>query len=151
MSATPAEARDQIFGLLLTAWQTQFGDPPSIPLLWKDTDIDPPLQQDADNNPEPWARVSLLHKKGGIQSLRGDSGNLKYRQTGNLIVKFYEPLQLGNNLADQIVQLVLKTYTGKTTSGGVWFRPIGPREVGGKGAWWETDVLVSFEYDNLLK
>lgn len=142
-----ADARDDILGTLKTAWDA---DPSSqdLDILWSDAPDNVTDHEEYLNNPRVgWARATVVHTPiGGLRTI-GTSPNRKFERTGTIFVQLFTPTGKGLNLADQLVRVVLGAFEGVRTANGVWFRDSGFNEVGQNGNHHQTNVTVSFVYD----
>lgn len=143
MTATITQARDEMLGTLRTAWQASTISA-ELPLLYPDTADDTPPTSGA------WGRVNVQHGSRGQATLSNESGRRRYRATGFITVQLFTPRGRGLTLTDQLIGVVLDAFDGVTTSPGhVTFARGRVREVGPDGQWFQTNVLVDFEYDEV--
>ena len=148
MSATLSVARDEVIGLIYDAWMaaplTQ-----GLELLFQDVPGEPPVTQDANENPTAWGRVSMLHTGGGQASLANHQGRRRYNRRGFVAVSIFTPSGTGLSMSDDIAMIVLNALEGVSTQSGVWFRHARLSEVGASGAWYQMNVLADFNYDEV--
>lgn len=149
MSLTYEQAYDEIHERFLAAWE---GDPLSqdIPVLYWDTKSQIPGTGDSDDNPDPWARITVQHSQGNQASLVNHLGRQRYEQTGVVTIQIFTPLGTGLSLNQKLSKIAADAFRGKKTPGGVWFRNVRPNEVGESGAWFQTNILAEFEYDEII-
>lgn len=140
MTATREQARDQISQTLVTVWPV---DTDTGALFFDDL---PGATPAAD---KVWARLTIRHNEGGQATLTDQSAKKRYRRTGVVTVQLFTPNGGGLSKADKYVKIILDAFEGKTSSGGVWFRNGRAREVGADGEFFQTNVLIDFEYDEL--
>lgn len=155
MTATLEQARDQICtlvrdALLADATGAEIVNATPTQLLWWNRPGDPPKDPDTAGNPPPWIKVEVRHVAGGQSALAGDAGQIKTTRVGVTTVKLYEGYGSGILFSDKLARVIEKAFSGKTTPGGVWFRRVRTVEYGVDGAWFRTDVLAEFQYDDVL-
>lgn len=143
MTATVEQARDQIYGLLMTAWSANA--PAGAELIYDDAKAKKP------DGPAPWARATVRHTGGGEIAINGGNGLRRYNRTGTLFINLFCPSGDGLRVLDPLVKVALDAYEGKYTSGGVWFTKAQVREIGivkGTGLY-QINVLINFSYDEV--
>lgn len=138
MSMTLTEARDQITELFTTAWATT-----GHTVVFDDKPGSKPTTE------APWARFLVRHAAGAQGSLAGDNGRRRWTRTGFVTVQIFTPIGEGLSRSDVLAKIVLDAYEGQTTSGGAWFRNARANEIGPDGDWFQVNVLVDFEYDEV--
>jgi hypothetical protein len=141
MPATRAQARDQILALAKAVVDTN-----SLTAFWDKVGGDPP----ADDPPKSWARINLRHGPRSQANLAGDGATRRYTSVGLLTIQVMAPSDSTIGTDDSLVAQFIAAYSGKTTSGGVWFRNVRGVEVGEDGAWFQTNVYAEFEYDEIV-
>lgn len=142
--STIQEARDEILGFFTTAWNAQASPPP---LFYTDKHEDLP-----DNG--PYARITVQHTNfaqatlGGKPALGG--GGRRFRRTGLITVQIFSVSGSGLTNSDPLVDLTVDTFEGEDTgSDRIEFRNVRANEIGQDGPWFQTNVLVDFEYDRV--
>lgn len=141
MTATAAEARVEIQTTVNVAWLADASSQ-NLPLLWEDKPEAPP-------DSGAWARVTLRHATGRQATLRGATGERRFRRTGTLTVQIFTPHGEGLTLNDTLSKIITDALEGVTTASGVIFRDVRPNEIGPDGKWYQTNVLAGFEYDEV--
>lgn len=150
MTATVEQARDQIHTRFRTAW---LADTNTQNYFVKYEDVaqgDRP--EKAATKPAPWARFTLRHNPGagGQATLSGDTGQRRYRRFGTITINLFAPKGDGLKILDQeMIPVAMQAFEGQTTAGGVIFRNVRPAEVGPDGDYFQANVLVDFEYDEV--
>ena len=143
MSLTQAEARDEILTRLKAVVDAiTTGSRPE--LVWDDTVDTVPRDKTS-----KWARVSLRHLDAEQATLANQDGVRRWRRVGVLAVQLFTPLGDGLTLADSVSSTIRGGFEGYSTAGGVWFRRPRTQEVGADGPWFQVNVLVDFEYDEV--
>jgi len=140
MSLTRTEAVDSILSLFKAAWDTTGYEAKYDNVACKSA---PPDTQ------EPWARVVLRHTTSRQASLAGESGNRRFRRTGVLTIQVFEIAGNGLTGLENTAIIVRDTFEGVTSPEGVIFRDVTINEVGPDGDFFQTNVVVSFEYDEI--
>lgn len=146
MTATRAEARDAMIRRFIEVWTA---DPVSQDILvaLPDKEFTPPT-----STKTPYGRVIITHNPGvgGESGLTGGTGTRRYLRTGVILVELFTPKGDGLALADQLVAIVARCFEGvDLVPSGVWFRGVRHTEVESDGAWAQTNVLATFEYDEV--
>ena len=138
-------ARDSILNQLYTAWNV---GPPSqdIPILYDDTVGIKPV---SGSPASPWIRAIVRHTSGGQASLANFNGVSRYKRSGIFTVQVFTPAGDGLSLSDSLVSVIVNAFEGKSTADGVWFRRIRINEIGQDGIWYQTNVLINFEYEEV--
>lgn len=149
--ADQEQARDEILALFKTAWDAG-AESSGIAVIYPDDGTQPPDAQETGKagSPTPWARVSLIHAAGGTASLTGGLGIHKETSEGFLQCEIYVAPAQGLRQADRLAKIVKNAFRGQTTAGGATFRNVRHQEIGRDGAWVRMDVLVEFEYDEIV-
>lgn len=150
--ADQEQARDEILALFKTAWDAGV-DSAGVDVFYQSDGRQPPDAQEAGQagTPTSWARVSLFHVDGATSSLTGGLGGTQQETSeGFLQCEIYVPPAQGLRLADRLAKIVKNTFRGQRTAGGATFRNVRHREIGRDGAWFRMDVLVEFEYDEIV-
>lgn len=138
MSANPQQARDEILATFQEAWAST-----GVPVLYADRAQDVP-------DDGAWARISVQHQDGNQATLSGAVGQRRFRHTGTVFVQVFTPFDDGMVQNDELVMIAKDAFEGTVTSpGGVIFRRVRINEVGQDGQWFQTNVLASFEYDQI--
>lgn len=98
---------------------------------------------------DKWCRVGMIHTGGGQASLANHLGKSRYVRRGFILVEIFTVAGAGQRLSDLIGATLLGGFK-EATSGGAWFRGPRPEEIGQNGAWYQLNVRVFFEYDEIL-
>ena len=149
--ANQKTARNEVMALFYAAWQANPTSLP-VPLFWDNVDTDPPPAPAATDKAEaaPWVRAQMRHNVGGQVTLADDQGRRRWRRSGIIIVEVYTPRNTGfDRLHDELIQIVKDAFEGKSTPSEVIFSDVSPREIGPDGPWFQSNVLVAFEYDEI--
>ena len=148
MSMTYAQGRDEILTTFKTAWDAGV-ESAGILVIYPDAKNQVPQGNDANNDPLSWARVSVEHVAGFQSTLAGEDGNKIFTRLGLLTVQIFTPRGGGLSLGDSLYKIVVDAFEGKRTANGAWFKNVRINEIGPSGEWWQTNVIVEFEYDEL--
>lgn len=153
MTATVSEARDQIHAQFRTAW---LADPNTQAYFVEYEDVaQGDVPEKAAARPLPWARFTMRHNPGtGGQVAYGigdqANGARRYRRFGVITINLFAPKGDGMKiLDDEMTPVAMRAFEGKTTSGGVQFLRVRPVEIGPDGDYFQANVLVDFEYDEV--
>jgi len=139
--ATITAGRDAIYLQFETAWNAQ--TPPVPILLYDDKEFDLP---DGDI---PWAFIMVRHVTGTQETL-GEIGGRRFRRKGIVTVQVRTPTGLGLSTNDIFSKIALDAFEGiETAPDQVIFRRARLQEVGNDGAWFLTNVMADFEYDEV--
>lgn len=138
LSLTYTQARDEILTLLKAAW-----DPTTYPMIYDD------LKGSVPTTSTPWARATLKHFTGNQSTLANDVGNRRFSRSGNLTVQIFTESGKGLSLSDTLAKIVTDAFEGQTSPSGIWFRNVRYNEAVADGNWYQVNVIVDFEYDEL--
>ena len=144
MTATLAQARDQMlarFKAVVDA--SSFAN--TLTPVYDDAERPVPRSDPA----KPWCRVVVRHTTSRQSSVSGADGRKRWTRGGFLIFQLFTPKADGQRDADSLVELIRGAYEDFSTPGGVWFRNARHTEVGGDGPWFQTNIFVDFEYDEV--
>lgn len=134
MSLTYKQANDDILGLLKAVW-----DPTGHKMFWEG------VRDDREIDQSPWASVVVRHAAGQQDTL-GGVGRRQFLRLGNVIVTINTPSSSGLSEAYNLAKVVADAYEGISSPNGVWFRNVRINELGREGTFFETNVVVDFEY-----
>lgn len=134
---TPIEARDVIFGIFKTIWDTT-----GFEAIYPDKTGYLPTGE------MPWARATIQHATGKQSSLSGSSGTKRFTETGIVTIQVFTPVGDGSTASYQLATLVRDAYRD-ALGPIVWFRDVQIHEVGISGASFQNNVLATFSYDEV--
>jgi hypothetical protein len=135
------EARDDILGTFRTAWLASETSQ-DLPVIYPDVSDEPPTSG-------AYARLTLVHTGGTQATLANAEGKRRWRATGTLTIQLFTPPGGGQVLSDQLLVITKNAFQGVTTADGVTFRDVTIREIGAVSGWYQANVLVAFEYDEV--
>jgi len=141
MTATITQARDDMLGVLKVAWEAS-ADSQNLPMLYPDVAGDPPTEG-------AWGRATVLHTGSNQASLANHAGVRRFRRTGVVVVQLFTPPGGGQVLSDDLVTVVKNAFEGITTTNGVVFLNVTPRDIGQSGGFYQANVQADFEYDEV--
>ncbi len=144
---TQAEARTQIIALFRTAWLAN-GTSSPIPIVYDDVEGGKPNGEDANGRALPWVRISVRHLI-EEQDTMGRPGNRRFLAEGIATVEIYTAPGDGHTLGDPLSRIAKLAFRGNSTSGGVWFPIVSPREIGMDGNWFRREVAATFKYEDI--
>ena len=95
----------------------------------------------------PWARfTSRITAR--TQETLGRVGDRRYQTLGSAFVQIFDDVNVGTRRAKELAQLIVEGFEGVRISGTtVRFYDVVPREIGPDGRWFQTNVEISFEFD----
>lgn len=134
MSLTYKQANDDILSLLKTAWDTT-----GHVMFWEG------VRDQREVDMSPWATVVVRHAAGQQDTL-GGVGSRQFLRLGTLIVTINTPSSSGLSEGYNLAKVVADAYEGVASPNGVWFRNVRINELGREGTFFQTNVLVDFEY-----
>lgn len=139
--STITAGRDAIYGQFTTAWNAQ--TPPVPTLFYDDKEFDIP-----DGNTS-WAFIMVRHTASN-QATLGEVGSRRFRRRGMVTVQIRTPTGLGLSSNDIFSKIALDAFEGvETAPDQVIFRNARIQEAGNDGAWFLTNVIADFEYDEV--
>lgn len=99
---------------------------------------------------KPYATHTIRHAK-SQQITFGPPGQRRFLRPGVIAVQVFTPLanSQGLSLAEKLAIIARDAYEGKATTGGIWFRNARINEVGPDGTWYQQNMVVEFEYDEI--
>lgn len=139
MLSTFTEARDDILGMVKTAWATAG----SYTLLYDD------IKGVIPTTAVPFARAIVRHNTGRQSSLSGGLGTKKFTRQGVLSIQIFSVSGTGLQSADSLCKIMMDAFEGKASPNGVWFRNARINEIGADGFWFQTNVIIEFEYEEI--
>lgn len=142
MPVTIEQARDEISAVLKDGMAAAQSGYQNIPILWDDTEKEPPADTTAS-----WLRFTARHVVGGNASLGGANGAKRRYRAGVLSVQVFTKPGDGRSTADALVAIIMGAY--EDANGSVWYRNVRFQEVGMSGGWQQTNVFADFEYDEV--
>lgn len=141
--------RREMFGLLTEAWQND--DWPSSPLL-----VAPNYQPEGRTFPakDPgtsYLEIYMRSAQGDQVSLANHDGVRRWEDVGTLWVLCFGSDKDGNGLekAEYLATMAAEAYQGATTEHCAWFRNVRKVNVGSSGGWYQINVLIDYEYDEV--
>ena len=100
-----------------------------------------------DDSAVSWARASVQTCL-SRQPAFGHSTR-RYENSGLLTVQIFTPVGVGLKQAKKLAEVVLAGFRGHRTTNGVVFRDMDLVDVGADGKWYQYNVLVGFEVDEI--
>ena len=143
MTATRLQAKNEMYAIFTTAWEADETSA-TVPVQYPDVAWPGPPKEGA------WARIAIAHEAGFPATLGGETGNRRFRKLGTVTVQIFTEFGKGEQEADELAIIAEKAFEGEVTSPGrVIFRNARTIEIGRDGQWFQTNVLVDFEYDEV--
>ncbi len=145
MTATLTQTEDDIYDRLKTVWDAS-GDSAGVALVYQNVGladgVAPP-----DKGTVAWARASV--QTGLSRQTAFGHGTRRYENSGLLSVQIFTPVGVGLTQAKKLSEVVLAAFRGHRTPNGVIFRDMDLVDVGADGRWYQLNVLVAFEVDEV--
>jgi hypothetical protein len=108
-----------------------------------------PKIDDANDNPQAWARITTRHVDSNQSALSGCSGQTPFTRIGLVTVQVFTSLGTGLSIGDSLYKIVLDAFEGKKSPLGVWFRNVRLQEIGESRGWFQANILAEFQYDEI--
>lgn len=140
MTATLPVARDDIMEQFDATWAPT-GNPVHYPGI-ADKDFPPATQI-------PWARVMFLPTAGNQVTLSGIDGQRRFRHVGVVTAQVFTPLGDGGRSTYALAQTIMDGFQGFSTANGVEFRNVRANTIGPSRDWFQVNVLIDYEYDEI--
>ena len=137
MSLTYEAANDDMLAIMKAAW-----DATGYNLHYES------VKQQRDTDNDPWAAVSIRHALGQQSSL-GGIGSRRFTRNGTIFVQIFTLIGKSLQEAYQLAKIVGDAYEGQASANGVWFRDIRVNEIGRDGTFYQMNVLIDFQYDEI--
>ncbi len=118
--------------------------PLPLPLVFDDARIDKP------RTATPWARVTIKHSSGNTVTLAGAFGTSRRRRLGVLGIQIFTTAGDGLVTSDSLADLFLAAYEGSISLDQVTIRAATANEVDHDGPMQQTNVVINFEYDQIV-
>ncbi len=141
-------ARDEILGLFNTYWTAQtpaLNGGQAVRVEWPGVDAGGPPSAS-----EAWARIAVRHGT-SRQGTFGPPGQRRFLRLGLITVQLFTPLAAGGGLsfAENLGIIARNAFEGRSTDSGIWFRNARLQEVGPDGEWYQMNMTVEFQYDEV--
>jgi hypothetical protein len=136
MSATYAEAVDDMYRQVLAAWA-----PTGYKADWPNVAGFVPPED------EYWIRVAARHAPSATRAFGRNPG--MYGRAGTLWVQLFAPVGQGLAGAYAHAKMISDALEGVSTAHCVWFRNVRVQEVGASGVWSQINILADFTYDEI--
>lgn len=148
MSLSRKQVVDALNDAFRTAWNTAVpGDRIKWPNVGKTEDSGDKAPFTGD---EPWARVIIRHIPNlGKITLSNAVGGRRYDRRGVMIVQVFSERGEGLPGNVDLPKVVQDAFEGKSLLSGLVIRRVDVQEIGESGNWYQTNVSISFEYDEL--
>lgn len=138
MTLTYDQAKNEIQKVLYDAWNTT-GYQIHFEEVYKERSA----------NKDPWAVSQMRHYSGRQTTLCNADGEKRFTRQGVLTVQIFVPGGKGLSTAYNLGKVVSDAFEGVSNSSGVWFRSVRIREVGRDGEFFQLNVIVDFQYDEI--
>ena len=145
---TAREALDATGTMFKDAWDAS-GLTTGKLIQWDNVQAVNPPGQDADGQPEIYAKFFMRHATGDQRSLAAPDGRRKFTHVGTMTIQTFTPSGMGTGAPLDVAQVVKHAFEGKKSLNNVWFRDVRYNERGTEGNHYQIDVLATFEYDEI--
>lgn len=135
MSLTYEQAYDEMLDMFKAGWDTTGYD-----VFYEDG------PEDDHTGTTPYVVQKIQHLDSDQRGFGASSGQRMFQRDGLLTFQVCSLSAKGLSGSYQLAKVVADIYEGKSSPGGVWFRSVRIREAGTKGAFYQTNVIISFEY-----
>lgn len=137
---TLTEADDAICTLLKQAW-----DPTGHDMDWPNVTREGPALFDGD---APWGRLTIKLTDSEQRTL-AEQGGRRFTRMGEAVVQVFVPAgERGLERARALGMVALNAFEG-ISFGGVRFVRVRPKDIGPDGPWYQFNVEVSYEFDEV--
>lgn len=140
MSLTFEEAFDDMADMFKAAWDTT-----NLAAAYEDLADDDPLPK----GDASWARFSVRHEESFQASMGAALNQRQFRRRGTITVQIFTPSGKGLSERLTLAKVVSDAFEGRSSPGGVWFKNVKMNEIGRDGYFFQTNVLINFEYDEV--
>lgn len=130
-SVTMNEAREAIYQRWVTQWAG------ATPITFANEEFVPPTDA-------PWARLSVIHEDGILDSF-GVAGARKFLRQGRVLIQLFDSVNQGLRSLDLLTATARDIFEG-TQFSGLYFRSVDVRESGQDGEWLQFVVDAPFQY-----
>jgi len=94
-----------------------------------------------------WVRFNVAFNDGDLASL-GAEGNRRFREFGLVTIQVFTVAGTATDENDTYCQAALNLFDGKNIEG-IWFRNGRAVTVGPKNNWYQQNVILEFQYDDI--
>lgn len=151
MTATPQQARKEIFARIQTCWDAGAAAIVGTVPEMRYQGVEEKGLPGAANF---WARASTqlaTTRQRGHQQL-DDGGTIPFYETdGALFVQIYAPMKAPSSYAkgELLAALAQRMFMGATTASGVWFRNPRINELPNDGTWYRWNVIADYQFSQV--
>lgn len=138
MTLTYAQANDEMNKVFKDAW-----DGTGYSAFYQD------VKDARDTSENPWACIFIKHVRSSLSTLSGVVGTRTFTRYGLITIQIFT--KIGNGLQESytLAKTLSDSFEGNTTPGGVRFRDVRLNEVGRDGQFFQLNVVIEFEYDEI--
>lgn len=146
MIADQLQAREEINEMLAAAWGAFNWGAAAPAIHWEGREKPSPPPPD-----QPYVAIFIKHLQGLQASLTDDLSRKRWRREGLITVQCFGSLASGRGLEDAVQMGIIagRAYEGKQSANCIWFRDVVSKEIGPTGGWYQVNVTVQFEYDEV--
>ena len=137
------QAEDEIIAMFVEGWAAT-GDPTPLDVYYEDV----PKERLTDN--AAFASVQVNFRNGSQRGFGGGEGGLRmFQRHGDFRCQIHTLAGKGLLESRRLAKVVVDSFEGKHSPGGVWFRSINIVDIGRNGLFRIDDIAVFFEYDEV--
>jgi len=144
MPADVTTARDDIYTTFHVKWDadTPAVNGGAVPEVFRDG-IGEPTDKPTT---AAWSRIQIRHAAGAQDGF--GTGEIRTTKSGLVTVQIFQPLSTSpdTTLAEDLAKIAKSAYEGEVTANCVRFRDVTINEVGPTDAWYQINVVATFEY-----
>ncbi len=137
MSLTHQQAVDEMSTMFKDVW-----DGTGWQVDWDD------VRSQRDTADQPWAMFVIRHAPAG-QTTLGGVGKRTFNRLGIIITSIFTPIGNGLSTSYALAKIAADAYEGKHSPNGVWFRNVAIQEIGRDGEFFQLNVTIAFDYDEI--
>lgn len=137
MSMTYEQAVDDMQGMVRSAWAST-----GHAIFWES------VEADRETDDTAWAVSTIRHVTGRQDTLSGKGGK-SFLRGGIIFVQIYTRVGKGLQESYQLAKVISDGFEGQASPRGVWFRNIRINEAGKDGAFYQTNVTIEFQYNEI--
>ncbi|ABP63582.1 BcepGomrgp11 [Burkholderia phage BcepGomr] len=99
----------------------------------------------------PYVAIFIKHVDGQQASLTDPDMLRRWSRDGLITVQCFGMLSAGQGLEDATYQatIAMRAFEGKQSANGIWFRNARIKEIGSDRGWYQVNMIVEFEYDEV--
>lgn len=97
-----------------------------------------------------WAKIFMTHNIGQQGSLAGDTGMRRWNRQGIITIQCFVPTtKAGATVSFGLACDLRDAFQSYSAATSLWFRNANAKEVGPDASWYQANMTVNFEYDEV--